>query len=756
MITAIFNSPPSYFITDGNGHIAYNLYNPVNNLYKGLCPIYTHNGDWSIINDALEPYTLYWSISGGSLYHTRGDFLKKPILIYEDLYVQLIPEFCGKGKQLRLNYLVQNEGESERKIDLASKTYASDSKDYGASLTKFTDGTGFYMKDRITGAIVNFFGINGNASDIDRFYFGDSSYSPFSQVVDNTYNDRHVWLAHSWVNRVVSPGETILLSFTIGPGTRYNSDPLPAIVTFNSKGGSLVPSTTVSLNEKATEPTVPAKDGLTFAGWFTDEEYSDEYDFDTPVTENITLYAKWTESTYAVTFDSKGGSSVESQSIEYNGKATTPTAPIKVGYTFAGWFTDQGYTNEYDFNTPVTENITLYAKWTENLPVQYTVSFNSNSGTGNMNSEEVAEGAEYTLPSNGFTAPDGKEFSGWKVGSEIKQPGDTIAVNEDVEIVAQWTDVETPVNTYTVTYDSNGGTAVTAETVAEGETATEPAAPTREGYIFEGWHKDGLSWNFDTFITENITLVAQWTEEEEPPADEYRITVIGGTADKRFAKEGDVINITANSNRNFNIWTSTPQVSIKNYRNFKTSFEMGAHDVTIKANYISYDTTPSHPHFPSASSMPEPIKQTALVVPREIKVEQEAVFVIGSKILVKNINGTESRIEMDVEPFISENRTMIPIRFVAEALGFDVSWENTTRTVTLTDKKNKVEIPVDTNKIIVNGKTYESDVAPIMKNNRTYLSISNVAKALGLKEGTEIIWKEDTKEVIIKRTVSMK
>lgn len=71
------------------------------------------------------------------------------------------------------------------------------------------------------------------------------------------------------------------------------------------------------------------------------------------------------QGTYIVTFETNGGSAVASQTIVDNGTATTPTAPTKTGYTFAGWYTDAGCTNSYDFLAAVTESITLYAKWTE-------------------------------------------------------------------------------------------------------------------------------------------------------------------------------------------------------------------------------------------------------------------------------------------------------------------------------------------------------------------------------------------------------
>ena len=103
--------------------------------------------------------------------------------------------------------------------------------------------------------------------------------------------------------------------------------------------------------------------GYTFLGWFTDKACIYPYDITSPVTKDTALYAKWEINSYQVTFDSMGGSSLDNQQVTYNGTAATPSAPTKAGYTFDGWFTDKDCTVAYDFNAPVTDNITLYAKW---------------------------------------------------------------------------------------------------------------------------------------------------------------------------------------------------------------------------------------------------------------------------------------------------------------------------------------------------------------------------------------------------------
>ena len=69
------------------------------------------------------------------------------------------------------------------------------------------------------------------------------------------------------------------------------------------------------------------------------------------------------EKTFTVTFDSNGGSAVASQTVKEGEKAAKPANPTRDGYTFEGWFADEALNTAYDFNTPVTSDITLYADW---------------------------------------------------------------------------------------------------------------------------------------------------------------------------------------------------------------------------------------------------------------------------------------------------------------------------------------------------------------------------------------------------------
>ena len=135
-------------------------------------------------------------------------------------------------------------------------------------------------------------------------------------------------------------------------------------VTFDSYGGTPVPpAQEVEYGLTATKPADPTLKGYTFAFWYLgeDEQNATAYDFDTPVTENITLTAKWNINKYTVTFDSYGGTPVPpAQEVEYGLTATEPAAPEKTGYTFDGWYLGD---EKYDFSAAVEQNITLTAKW---------------------------------------------------------------------------------------------------------------------------------------------------------------------------------------------------------------------------------------------------------------------------------------------------------------------------------------------------------------------------------------------------------
>ena len=139
-------------------------------------------------------------------------------------------------------------------------------------------------------------------------------------------------------------------------------------VTFDANGHGTAPLPQyVAYNSKAAKPSDITAEGYTFDGWYTDAACTDLYDFDTPVTKEITLYAKWLADVN-VTFDVQGhGTAPETQQIKYGGTASKPVNPWEEGYTFGGWYTDAACTAPYDFSTSLTGDIVLYARWMVNV-----------------------------------------------------------------------------------------------------------------------------------------------------------------------------------------------------------------------------------------------------------------------------------------------------------------------------------------------------------------------------------------------------
>ena len=283
-------------------------------------------------------------------------------------------------------------------------------------------------------------------------------------------------------------------------------------VTFDVQGGSEIAAQQVQTGKLAVRPENPERVGYAFAGWYTSADTSgSEYDFTAAVNDDVTLYAKWTPNMYAVTFDSQGGSAVDAQQVAYGGYATQPATPTRDGYTFVGWTTDAAGTTPYGFGMPVTGDITLYAKWDDAGATYHTVTIHLNDGDDYSSDLPqdmtlfVKEGEKLTIPDS---APSrgGYRFAGLTSDEQRKTDYDAgTAVTADMTLYAKW------VKTWTVTFDTAGGSAVNSQTVDNGGVAVAPdPSPTRDDCRFTGWQYDGKSYDFGSKVTGDITLTAQW------------------------------------------------------------------------------------------------------------------------------------------------------------------------------------------------------------------------------------------------------
>ncbi|MBQ9191466.1 MAG: leucine-rich repeat protein [Bacteroidaceae bacterium] len=199
-------------------------------------------------------------------------------------------------------------------------------------------------------------------------------------------------------------------------------------ITFDSNGGSEVPSITQDYASSVSAPAAPTKTGYTFAGW-------DPAVPSTIPAENMTLTAQWTINQYTITFDSNGGSTVPSITQDYASAVTAPAAPTKTGYTFAGW------TPAVPSTIPA-EDMTVTAKWTIN---QYTITFDTDGGS-TVPSITQDYNTAVTAPAN--PTKTGYTFAGWTPALPATIPA------ENMTVKAQWT-----INTYSVSITGVGVTA---------------------------------------------------------------------------------------------------------------------------------------------------------------------------------------------------------------------------------------------------------------------------------------------------------
>ena len=269
--------------------------------------------------------------------------------------------------------------------------------------------------------------------------------------------------------------------FTQSPGAQITGEVIGAYtVTFQSEGGSEVASQ-IRANTPADQPADPTKEGYTFIGWYNGES---EWDFETPVTADLTLTAKWQLNQYTITFKPENGGQDIVIKQDYGTAITAPANPTKTGYTFAGW----------DKTIPTTmpaEDMTITAQWQVN---QYTITFKPENGGQDIVIKQDY-GTAITAPAN--PTKTGYTFAGWDKTIPTTMPA------EDMTITAQW-----QVNQYTITFKpENGGQDIVIKQ-DYGTAITAPANPTKTGYTFAGWDKTIPT----TMPAGDMTITARWTE----------------------------------------------------------------------------------------------------------------------------------------------------------------------------------------------------------------------------------------------------
>ena len=294
---------------------------------------------------------------------------------------------------------------------------------------------------------------------------------------------------------------------------------------FNTGKASTPKTEEVEYGNPVSEPTKPTHTGYTFGGWYTDQACTDgkEFTFDangkstTPITDHITLYAKWTKNRYTVTFDVDGQTDLISPvSVEHgNGVLKPDTSKLtKEGYTFDGWYTDVAHTNKYtNWGDSITRNTTFYARWNVN-PYELTIHYTDTDAT--TKSYDYGTTIKLDIPQR-----EGYTFDGW-TAENIDVPNlnqnlqyEFTMPAGNVTLTAKWLK-----DAYTVTFNGmEHELDIVRINVKRNTPVDKPADPVDKGYTFHGWYTDKdctTAFDFDTPITADITLYAKWTKNAEP------------------------------------------------------------------------------------------------------------------------------------------------------------------------------------------------------------------------------------------------
>ena len=499
-------------------------------------------------------------------------------------------------------------------------------------------------------------------------------------------------------------------------------------------------------------------------------------------TSEYTLKINNGEVKYTVTFNSNGAEgTIQSQKIKKGEKCTLP----ENGFTppenkkFVGWKIGDEDKKPGDKIT-VNGNIDVKAIWKD---IEYKVTFNPNEGLGDMAGKLVKAGEDFELPDCTFTAPNGQEFKAWSVEGQEYQAKEKIKINKETEVKAIWKDKTTEKFIVTINPNNNGKNESKTEEIKKGTEYELPkctfTAP--EGQEFKAWEVDGQEYPAKEKIKINketevkaIWKVKPIASNPEDKNKKYEIKLTqasNGTIiiNPTEAKEGELVTVQAMPDYGYeleSIIILDENQKLVPMKANQFTMPKGAVSIYVKFKELAPAIYPEIDeekpienkrhrrdwYYKNHNEEKNPNEEEKFIEEKEIKSDEtKTIITIGSQTLEKVMNGVRTVKNMDSAPYIKRGRTMLPLRYLAEALGYKVFWLNETKTVVIVDLGLRVEIPIDTNLIIVNGIKYTSDLKPEIVHHRTMLPIANIARALGLKDGEDILWDEVNRQVTINK-----
>jgi uncharacterized repeat protein (TIGR02543 family) len=392
-------------------------------------------------------YDLYYGIDGGtriSLAHlnSTGNFSGLKFIV---------PELSAGNHEIKFFLMNATEGIAETANNVVTKTF-----------TILSYSVAFDTNGGSTAPSAQTIRHGGNAS-------GPTNPTKAYYSFDGWYKDAAL------TNRWSFDADTVTSALTLYAKWNRNYYTL----SFDSQGGTGISDQAVTGGAVVGTLPAPTRDGYTFGEWDTQANGAGTtYTADTmyEAALNTTIYAIWAPKTYALHFDSQGGSSVSDKAITYAAMVgTLPANPEKTGYTFAGWYTKpNGEGNQYitSTNYQTTSDTVLYANWTLN---SYTVTFSLDGGSssgGGALSQAVSHGGIVRAPSNPVKS--GYRFAGWN-----RETLNDIVAN--TTITAQYTAV--PTYTISAAAGANGSISASPGTIYEGDSVTYTITPSSHYHV---------------------------------------------------------------------------------------------------------------------------------------------------------------------------------------------------------------------------------------------------------------------------------
>lgn len=241
------------------------------------------------------------------------------------------------------------------------------------------------------------------------------------------------------------------------------------------------------------------------------------------IEEGLTIDVKYDLDEHTLTFETNGGSAINSVTVRHGNAVARPADPTKDKYTFIGWYADPEFTEEYDFATVLEADKTIYAKFEltstpiGDIYVRYDVLHIKQlpDGTYDLANAEVEhlsakKDTTVTAVAKNYSAT--HHFFNSKLGTltgTAIQPYMGVDGKPVYTILSVYYDLDF----HTLTFDTMGGSKIAPETVRHGLTVAKPKDPVNGGFLFDGWYTDKTyrtPYNFATPLTQDTTIYAKW------------------------------------------------------------------------------------------------------------------------------------------------------------------------------------------------------------------------------------------------------